>query len=713
MLEQTLYDKDISVTLYRNLPQESETVPGYSASIVQGYLDLKLRRGKVLYNPNALTYDKDLGTTGTVPVTVQIQFYKGLHPRRFTGYQTGKGNTSYEVYEKIKYNGTTHNVDTIDEMKKGRAADGTVFKTGDRIRVKEDGSTWTTVIVESHRQNPSPGAGITDWVVEGDFGDTTLIKYPVETLHIENTEYGLKPDIALSINLLPGQNCYGAIVKIRNLNIDVDSIREWSRMVIRAGYRTGIKVQYTCPIFTSYIESPNPDGITVFEGITVGSADGILNNQMIEITFIQKEMTLLSLVSGVAKAISPDVTVNPLIADEIMNSKIKVSKQTVYAQNGMAVLSWLQSTTAEFVKMLTNGKTSVFVQLVDGRLDIIALNGPNKADAKIESVVDLDMVTGATFNGTALTVEAPWNPQLQPGMLFYMPPDFIYGSRLPNVLNVSDYRNEKNLYRALTISVAFATVENTNKMTVLAVPAQYADEMPTSMSTEMRGDLFARSLNESYKNVMGAPIQVGETSAVDTDDMKRVSKEDATNKQMYDRYGEDIITMWGSWVAFKIEAQPGDSLSMILERYLFTDPNGPLLTPRTKGKNKESSYYIPREDFEEDNNRLAIKHFQDSGCKANTVWWPLVTVGTYWRRRMDEKAGVSHNWNPAEPSNPDYIKTGYNLYVPVFSSWENMETKLKQLKDIFKYAYLEYKKDDLNKVWRAMYYYLGGTDVLN
>lgn len=694
MVSTLLYDKEISVTLYR--PPQA-TKPMYETSIAQGYQEKSLSGRKILYNANIGTIIDNSVVGEALPQTASIEFYEGSTAKIFAGYGKDKSGRDVALYRRVKFSGNVYKVDTIEQMKQGRSPAGNTFMTGDRIYVRETKQTWTAILYKG-------GQALSYEETEEAWADT---------LTIASTNSGLKPDISMSISLLPGQNCYGATLKIRNLNIDAVRIREWTRMEITAGYRTGKKVKYICPIFTSYIESPNPDGVTVFEGITVGTAEDSITTQFIELRFVQDEMTLYDLIHQVAPAISPNISVNIMIDEKLLKEhKVKISKQTVYSQNGLAVLNWLQSTVGAFVEAITlrdyGEKTSIFMQLVDNELEIIALNGPNKMVDKVRSTVNLDMVTGATFNGTALTVEAPWNPDLRPGGLFYMPPEFINGSRLPNVLPTSDYRNDENLYRALTMSVQFGSVESTNKMTILAVPAQWSGELPSHKTTNLTGESFARALAASAQTIQ-ASRQIGKAD-VDIGDLSRVTKDIATNKKMYDAYSEEtLIAAWGSWTDVRINA--GDSLSVILRRYLLEDLQGPRLVKGAKGIGNEENYYRPITDFK--NNALATNHFSDNGCWSNAVWWPLVMVGTYWRWQRDVKAGVDNKWNTAGPDNPDLVKQDLYLYIPVFSTWAAMEAKLKSIKDIFKYAYQEYGKyGNLANTWKTMYYYLGGTSDL-
>lgn len=700
MNEQVLYDKEISVTFYRE-PRDTE--PTYQVSAIQGYREDVIKNKKVL-GATAGTRLKTTALGYVYPTTVRLEFYEGSKRRIFAGYKKKRGK-EYAVYRTIRATGNLYKFDTIEDMKRGTRPDGSLFRTGDRIRIKENNTIWNVYVATG-----SPDISIDRNVVETEEELATV-------LYLNSTNEGLKPDMSLSISLLPGQNCYNAILKVRNLILADRDIRSWTRMVIHAGYRTGPKATYTCPIFASYIEEPNPDGITVFEGLTVGVAEGVLHNRFTEITFVQTKMTLLDLTTQVARGISPNIEVECAIDDEIMNTEITMSKQTVYAQNGIAILNWLQTTISQFIQNISQRNSedgshiSAFLQLDGTVLQIIALNGPNKMPSRVENIISLDMVSGATFNGTALTVIAPWNPALQPGGLFYMPPEFINGSKLPNVLPADDYRNSENLYRALTMSVAFASAENTNKMEILAVPAQWAGQLPENKSTSMRADLLAQSLSKTIEN----RITVGNVNSEEVENVNNIKpQEDDTGKKMFD-VNRDLIAQWGVWTTLSVDSTKGNCLSQILEYYFFYDPNGPRLA-EGKGDATQSSFYKSQDYFKDKGYTKAITYFQNTGCKANILWWPLTVVGTYWRREMDEKSKVSNNWSKIDILNPNKIQEGRALYIPVWAgSWESQLSKLTLIRDIWKWAYIEYGTlyPELRKVWRAMYYYLGGTDELN
>lgn len=710
MNRQILYDRDISVVLYRRAKHVSSlyktTAPDtYSEQTVNGRK--VLGRGAFInaevktYDPKATrqTQEEELGTH--VDQKGFIEFYQGDYHDVFIGTVLNKQGIYEDRYKRVRARGPSYTYRTKDDMLQGIRPDGTPFQSGDRVRIVEDGSKWN-VFVEG-----SVSSAYTE----------ESVYVPAQVLEIKNTPNGMKPDISLSINLLPNQNCYGATVRIKNFNLDPIDVREWDKMVITAGYRTGPKVIYNCPIFSSYLESPNPDGVLVFEGLTVGSAEDVLTDKYLVIEFRQEEITLERLIKDVAKGISDSIEVDLALGEIYTGQMLKVTKQRVFAQNGMAVLNWLQTFVSEYVAKMTDNETTVLTQLIDNKLSVIAVNGDNRTPKILENVVNLDMVSGATFMGTALTVTAPWNPALRPGDLFYMPPQFINGSKLPNSISVSDYRNRENLYRALTMSVEFATVDTQNKMTILAVPAQWAGKLPDNRTTEMPADVYGQIVTEMYQRTK-EPVYVGDLTQAEVDKLRDAKQEEKTGVEFFDQ-STNIVAQWGTsaWMSITQAAHTGSCISRISRFYLYEMAGGPKLSDGM-GHNRERSYYEDKDWLFKNlpsSGKFAIDHFQSTGISGQYLWWPLITAATYWRREQDIKKGINHNWSKIYLNNPDFVEAGKAVYVPVFpnGSWRDNRSQLAKVKDIWRNAYISFKDlyGDSCKIWRAMYYYLGGTDT--
>lgn len=717
MNRQILYDRDISILLYK----EPETVKkSYTVIREKDYGTSKVQRAGGPRNPYRIygesasegEYDTHPAKLEFWPGDYRLQYeskIKQIKSRNAPSVdygqmvymdRNGRGQVTYrynkqtEHVKRIWARGASYTFNTREEMLRGTRPDGTPFSTGDKVRIIEDGSRWNVYAEGSLATN----------VVEEN------IEQPAQALEIKSTDYGLKPDITMSINLLPNQNCYGATVRIKNLNCPID-IRTWDKMIITAGYRTGKKVVYNCPIFSSYIESPNPDGVTVFEGLTVGVAEDVLTDKYIVIEFIQEEITLERLVRDVAKGISENIVVTLALSEEYTQCMLKVTKQQVFAQNGMAILNWLQNFISDFIAKKTDNETTVLVQLVDGELSVIAINGKNKEPRTYESIINLDMVTGASFSGTALTVVAPWNPALRPGDLFYLPPSFINGSKLPNSISPNEYRNPENLYRALTIGVEFASVDKQNKMTVLASPAQWAGRLPDNKTTEMPADVYGQIITEKYQH-QGEPVYVGDPETLPASESVTAEQKEETGVQFFDQ-SNNILAQWDTWTSITQSEITGSCISSIARYYLYNMQGGPLLK-EGMGNTRERSYYESVKELTNMGLTLAVDHFQGTGISAQYLWWPLITAATYWRRKNDIRAGVNHNWTKIYPNNPNFIEANKAVYIPVFpEGWRSSRSKLIAVRDIWRDAYISFKElyGDSCKIWRAMYYYLGGTNT--
>lgn len=676
MLREILYDREISVSLYKPV---QVTPVAYSSVLSNGY--------------------------GNHPIPIAVNFYEGDERIIFVGYTNEEdegGTTQYALYKRIIATGAVYKFRTLEEMQRGLRPDGSVMQTGDKVYVIDEKRSFNVY---------STVGGQTVNTQEAD------IRTPVTVLHLKCTPGGLKPDMSFKISLLPNQNCYAATLRIKNFNIDMVNIRNWTKMVIKAGYRTGRTVQYTCPIFSSYVESPNPDGIVVFEGLTVGVAEDILENKTYEIHFNKDEIALTELVENIAKGIHPSCQADIAIDEDYVDLPISIPSKVVYAQNGLAIINWLQSTLSSAVETASGGNVSVFIQFIDGRLEVLTISGKQPKLQSFEGIINLDMVTSVVFNGTALTVIAPWNPTLRPGDLFFMPPEFINGAKLPNIIPTTAYRNEHNLYRAITIDVEFASVEQTNKMTILAVPAQYADKIPSTSTTSMTADTYARMLTEEQTTAKRS-INVGDVKTEDIKASSKVEEKPKTGMELLDEH-DDIITQWGgegSWTSITVDTTTmGTCISSIAFYYTYIYENGPKLGPAgSKGIDKERSYYETKEWLEKNVSKKAGDKVQNTGIGAATLWWPMIAVGTYWRRYKDNEAGIQNNWTKIKLSNLNFLEANKAVYVPVFPSgtWRQNRSRFSAIKDIWKDAYKNYAADypDIAPAWRAMYYYLGGTD---
>ena len=709
MINNMLYDRIISVTLHRYTEKKKvKTVSVIKNNTRSTLLANALNKGKV---GNVVASIERIRNTSYTIDLIEGTTFSSQARRQNSIVVNYEEPTVYST--KFVARGPLFALRSMDELLKGTRPDGSPMVVGDRYKVPNKKGLYTIYsVVQSKKSDNSSWLRQLDslasnTVREGAVSHSLLSKE--ESLTIRCPDQGMKPDISFTVNLIPGQNCYKMILKIKNLNLVPQDIRDWTDMQIVAGYRTGSTAMFTCPIFTSYIESPNPDGISVFEGITVGQTDVMLTNHAVSISFYKEQVTIQELVDECVKGISEGLEQQISVAPERMNTYISAPQQTFYAANGLAVLNWLQTTLTQLFKQLWGD--SVIIQVLDGKFIMCSVNGPDAKSKITDSIVNLDCVSGATFSGTALTVVAPWNPVLKPGDLFYMPPEFITGSKLPNSLKASDYRNENNLYRALTMSISFGTVDNTNKMSILAVPSQYVSQFTDSRTTEMTPEKMQSVMYEYSQGLPQIHIRFGEPKNSSSNDITKGANE------------------CRSHVASGVASSgytPGMCLSVIAENYLFNDLNGPqLLLKKGDGSGKEGAWYLPEKELEKIGTK-AVQYYMPSGISATILWWPLICISTYWRKYTDDENNVKNTWASIDLNNPDALlqvsesgtpENNGNVaiyYPPCTIGTATYKAALTPFKDVYKNFISMYKDRQgyANWIhcWRAAYYWLGGTN---
>ena len=406
-----LFDRIINVTIVRR-----------DVSVNEEKKQIKVIKNASLY---WTSYKSANGTPGSVANVgnpenaICMTFWEGTKHTEYLIKEDKQGvNKQYkkEIRGNLRHCFT---VATREEMYKGNRPNGELYQTGDVINVREDSTVWHVT------------------ATYGDVGEaietreeTRLIEVPDTVVNIKCPDSGRKPTISLSVSLIPGQACYKAIVRVHNLNIDKLSIRSWTEMKVVAGYRgAGPKLTLRCPIYTSYMESPNPDGVTVFEGLTVGEVGDVFRNTPIRVRFNAEEISIRNFLNACAPGISSHMRINNALNEQINNFKIKINvSQDYYTGSGLALLNWMQTTLGKIIKEQFGGQ--LVMQVINGVLQVFALNTlANTVPELKDSIISLDCVYGAVFNGSALTVKAAWNPRLLPGDLFYMPPEYVNASR--------------------------------------------------------------------------------------------------------------------------------------------------------------------------------------------------------------------------------------------------------------------------------------------
>lgn len=541
------------------------------------------------------------------------------------------------------------------------------------------------------------------------------------TFSINCSTQGIKPDITFSFSLIPGNSVYNLKLSIRNfcINNKCVNIRNFTNLIVEAGYQ-GIgargsnrknTITMPCTIFSSYQESPGPDGITVFECVTVSELTGFLNNDYIDIVFNENEVTVREYITRCVRFAGGGkddgkgniekegkLIVHNYLKENYLDYKIKVEKGTTRVANGYALIQQMTYTLKEWgediqirevdciTKEIKTIPLKIFVSIAKDDIYIMALDPIyNKAideNTKTkEEIIDLRAVTNASFSGPALTVTAPWNPKLLPEKLFVMPPNFINGSNLPNLVE-DIYKNANNYYRVLTIDIKFSTVGNENQMTVLAIPTQYLDKETAEASVSQ--NMYDRA-SKILKSSTTLSFGNKERSSASYDENK-------TPMENMRAMADTIANLGGP----DYEIHLHDTLTSIAKNFY---KNVELVfTKEDLQKIHGNVNWRPRE--------LSTKNGGNTYTCGSEMLWPLIALATIPKARIsDEYLDVIQNFDP------DVIQVTKKVVIPSISGLKDV----KDQKDVFKWAWKWYinspETSSYARKFRDIYWCLGGTDV--
>lgn len=564
----------------------------------------------------------------------------------------------------------------------------------------------------------------------------TVTEHVSNSFKITCDKGGIKPSIVFSTNVIPGNNCYKMTLKIFNMNMNYD-IRKIKTIKVTAGYRTqGFQTTFTCPVFSSYIESPNPDGVTVFECLCVGQCDSFASSSPVNFHYLGGKITLADFIAETARGLSKEkITIHNYLKDEYKALKIHMTgRMDTYFENGAATLTWMRNiiqkriAAAEgFVDKPQEGSSHSYPYIMctlgqEGDLYIYALNrensdtGGEKDGALLKDVTNvsttpvLDAIKGASFNGVALSVKAAWNPRIRPGELFSMEANIYNGANLPNTLNPIQYGKDDNnghLYRCVTCSIVFSTNGNENEMNILAVPLVYMEDSAyKDLAFVDTFDSFITTALSTYDTRSGEDVYYGKADESDTEatnEQQIIADADASRNKMYQ---QDLSTIFTETMVktsgYKIES--GNTLSQIAAAY-FDRAGAP-----------DGNKYCDFDIIPDNPGDLPQGVYTGAPLMVNSraCLWPIIAVLTYNYWKRDNKVtGKNNKWeNMVGMTNPDMIHIGKYLVIPVIQNF----AQLQKCKEVFKYAYYAWPSDAAfpqyagwRNVWYKLYQYLGGT----
>lgn len=294
--------------------------------------------------------------------------------------------------------------------------------------------------------------------------------------------YGVKPSIRLQLTQLPETVCTNVTVTIENLTLEID-ISKYTAMYIEAGYSYSngniqMLSRFYAGIFSSYVETPNPSGRTVFTGIVGNWFVKGVRAQPYTVSIAPGSYKLRDFIAIICSYLGVIPQVD--LPDNCLNYPLIVqdNASNTRAQSGYQVLDWLANELSLLTKEWRANNIISQGEIVGAyfynNVLFVNLASTTRPEDRDRLAVSLNRITTASYQGGALYITAPWNPLLLPGILFHMNPVYFRGRMMPN-LALSSLQDDVNLYRPITIDVMFETVSNVNQMKILAVAARIAE----------------------------------------------------------------------------------------------------------------------------------------------------------------------------------------------------------------------------------------------
>lgn len=471
----------------------------------------------------------------------------------------------------------------------------------------------------------------------------TGAKDPVYSIILDATKGGIKPKIHFSYNAVPGQVVYKVVLRVTNLMLPADVyMDELSTMYITAGYKDGESITIVSPIFLSYVESPGPDSVTVFEGVASGSISTIspvYQTTRIKIELKGDKFIVKDFIESVISQIgeTKDSIQASIISedDPFFTSEISIKKIDKTFNSVNEVLIWVHQI------LTAHGNTfdppvPVYTILNNG---VFKCTTPRstKSTIKIKEVIPvIDYVESVSFMAQVLHLSAPWIPSLIPGGHFRMSPNFFKVQGLAN--SFRDLLNEgnENTYQVINMSIDFST-EGENNMTIMAV-----------------------QISDSQKDVEELKQHSESLSSIkEVDNVKMIVVEGTTKETpqpLKDNTGLDI---WSS--SNQLLSSGGITFSINDEEYKKHW--------RTFSDLAEQVY----KDFEwKKPEKYEKRDWGIPGHKFITgaYLWPLIVVGTYAQHKANE--GPNNIYQEIKPDGTFRLLLEYNLFAPTINSPDDL-----------------------------------------
>lgn len=266
---------------------------------------------------------------------------------------------------------------------------------------------------------------------------------------------GPKPSIRISGKWTTSSDVQGIEIRVTNLLVDrplsdYGTGRLPGYVSVEAGYRGGLSTAIKGKVVNSYQETPGPDGVTVFE-VLLGQYEEWTRNT------IQRNYAAGTLMKTVLADLCSALNLNLLYAaDPTLNlphsfSFTGLAKDALYRLQQM------------FVHYTSDGLFDG-LRLIPLSHDLIACSARYGTGV----VHQLDYVSHAKHNAAGFDIMAPWDPSIRPYDKIRVDPKYFrqdFGGSLVQA---------GNLFLVLFVQFEFASDDDTNMMTLMAVGSQEA-----------------------------------------------------------------------------------------------------------------------------------------------------------------------------------------------------------------------------------------------
>lgn len=501
-----------------------------------------------------------------------------------------------------------------------------------------------------------------------------------ELFAINTPRCGLKPKIEFSYSRVPENFCYKLKLAITNCYCQLDIV-SFASLKVTIGYSSDTLTQLESisgQIFHAYRRTPSPDSQLVFECI-VARASNILDATGYWLRYFSSATHTVEEVLAKVQEKSNfkiDMQLNKLKGMTWSNTDID---QTFYS--GMNLIVYVTRRLSELAKSVD---CSIQTTIFSDKITFTEFNTRGNVAQDIAALVNkvdipaLDRTLDVTWTAGTLSVIAPYDPRITPATYFYCSPTIYNGATLPRDIQVAKGQKSKyDLYYVIKQDVEFSTVDDINRMSLLAVPVENS---PANTEVESNANLEYVKYSSDY---LAELEESNKRLELELRELFFGAAEEAPVEAVF-----ELNYAPNSYVKYQI--RPGDTLSMLASG---RNPKGVKLSEDSALASLDS---IKPLDFYQTpvcgTLKTGQKFESPNGIPGYFIGYPLILEATYrWYVKGNKEFEI-------DPNNPDLLTVGNYLIIPVlnkYSELKNSSTIVSILDKIITY----YEKVASKKNW--------------